>query len=124
MALILPPVKKIEVILDRQVLLAYDSSGSAVTFDCVSGDSVHPTPKGKWEVLHKHRYYTSRKYKVRMDYAMFFTTTGEAIHESMAVGLLSYMKFFGIDSIGSHGCVRLASSDAEILFKATHLKTP
>jgi lipoprotein-anchoring transpeptidase ErfK/SrfK len=54
-----------------------------------------------------------------MNYAMFFTTTGEAIHQGFAVTLLSYLKYFGIDSIGSHGCVRLSEDDAATLYAWT-----
>ena len=105
-----------EVNLSRQVLLAFDGGKQVFSFDCVSGDSSHATPLGHWRVNSKHRYYTSHKYHVRMDYAMFFTTTGEAIHQSHLVGPLSYLKSLGLGFVGSHGCVRLAPENAAILF--------
>jgi lipoprotein-anchoring transpeptidase ErfK/SrfK len=116
--------KKIEVNLSRQVLFAFDGAKQVFAFDCVSGDSSHPTPPGHWRVNSKHRYYTSHKYHVRMDYAMFFTTTGEAIHQSHVVGPLSYLKSMGLGFIGSHGCVRLAEENAAALFKWTPIGTP
>lgn len=116
--------KRILVDLDRQVLTAYLGDSKVYEFDCTSGDSTHPTPKGSFKILHKHEKYTSHKYKVAMDHAMFFTTTGEAIHESHAVGLTSWAKYFGIGAVGSHGCVRLSKSDATTLFKWTPLGTP
>ncbi len=116
--------KSILVDLKRQVLTAFEASAKKFEFDCASGDSSHPTPVGNWKVLHKHAKYTSHKYKVPMDHAMFFTTTGEAIHESHLVGLTSLAKYFGINALGSHGCVRLSHDDAVALFGWTPLHTP
>lgn len=98
--------KRIEVDLTRQVLVAFDGARQVFRFDCVSGDDSHATPVGRWAIRSKQRFYTSRKYHVRMDYAMFFTTTGEAIHQSHFVGPLSRLKSLGVRAIGSHGCVR------------------
>src|SRR4051794_10682736 len=105
-------VKRIEVNMTRQILLAFDGAKQVCCFDCVSGDDSHATPVGHWTIKSKHRFYTSHKYQVRMDYAMFFTTTGEAMHQSHFVGPLSYLKSLGMGAIGSHGCVRLAEEDA------------
>lgn len=116
--------KSIVVDLKRQVLTAFEGGAKKYEFDCASGDSTHPTPVGNWKVLTKHRTYTSHKYKVAMNHAMFFTTTGEAIHESHAVGLTSFAKYFGINALGSHGCVRLSHEDAAVLFDWTPLHTP
>ena len=116
--------KSIVVDLDRQVLVALDDTRHVYEFDCASGDSSHPTPVGRWKILRKHMKYTSHTYKVPMNFAMFFTTTGEAIHESHAVAVTSFAKYFGINALGSHGCVRLSSSDAAKLFNWTPLHTP
>ena len=116
--------KRIEVNLDRQVLFAFDGGTQVYCFDCVSGDDDHPTPPGHWAVNAKYPKYTSHKYHRRMDHAMFFTHTGEAIHEGFFVGTLSYLKSWGVSSIGSHGCVRLASDDAVDLYNWTPIGTP
>ena len=116
--------KSIRVDLNRQVLTAFDGSTMRYEFDCATGDSTHPTPMGKFKILHKHAKYTSHKYKVPMNYAMFFTTRGEAIHESHAVGVTSFAKYFGISALGSHGCVRLSHEDAIALFQWTPLHAP
>jgi lipoprotein-anchoring transpeptidase ErfK/SrfK len=116
--------KSIQVDLQRQVLTAYEGDKKIFEFDCASGDSSHPTPVGRFRVLHKHRFYRSHKYNAEMDYAMFFKDTGEAIHESHLVGLTSFAKYFGINAVGSHGCVRLASADAASLFSWTPVHTP
>ena len=115
--------KRILVNLNRQVLFGYNGSKKVFEFDCVTGDKDHPTNVGKFKVFRKHRKYTSKTYKVPMDYAMFFTKDGKAIHQSQVVGLLSYLKYFGVESIGSHGCVRLSEVDAKTLFKWTPLHT-
>ncbi len=116
--------KSIIVDLKRQVLTAYEGGAKKFEFDCASGDSTHKTPVGPFKVLRKHQKYTSHKYKVPMDYAMFFTNTGEAIHESHMVTVTSFAKYFGIDALGSHGCVRLSHDDAVALFNWTPLHTP
>lgn len=116
-------MKNIEVNLKRQVLFAYENDKKVYEFDCVSGDEDHPTNIGTFTIFRKERKYRSKKYNVQMDYAMFFTNDGKAIHQGYAVGPLSYIKFVGIDAIGSHGCVRLAESDARTLFDWTPLHT-
>lgn len=109
--------KRIVVKLDRQVLLAYDGKSAVYEFDCATGDDAHPTNPGMFTVFRKHRYYRSRKYDAQMNFALFFSRDGKAIHESSGVAATSYFRYFGITSLGSHGCVRLASSDAETIFK-------
>ncbi len=116
-----PPVKHILVEIDRQVLTAFEGSSKVFEFDCTTGRADHPTPKGTFHILHKHEKYTSHTYKVPMDHAMFFTTTGEAIHESPLVLEGALKGLVGL--VGSHGCVRLSPAHATTLFKWAHLKT-
>lgn len=120
-----PPAvnKKIVVDLDRQVLDAFEGDTVKYHYDCVSGDSQHPTPVALFHILRKYKEYMSKTYKVRMDYAMFFTTTGEAIHMSHAVGVTSELRALmnkvnlsEYDPFGSHGCVRLSEENARELF--------
>jgi lipoprotein-anchoring transpeptidase ErfK/SrfK len=114
--------KKIVVNLHRQRLFAYEDSRKVYEYDCVSGDDSHPTDIGTFQILSKHQLYTSHKYGVPMNFAMFFTTDGKAIHQSHLVGPLSYLKAFGMDSVGSH--VRLTEEDARQLFAWAPLRTP
>ena len=109
-------IRRIEVLLGRQVLIAYEGDERVFEFDCATGDRDHPTDPGYFRILRKHRTYTSVKYKVPMDYALFFTRDGKAIHKGYMVGPVSYLKFGGFESFGSHGCVRLADNDARTLF--------
>src|SRR6185295_12091839 len=99
--------KRIEVLLGRQVLIAYEDERKAFEFDCATGDREHRTAPGHFHILRKHRNYTSHKYNVPMDFAMFFTLDGKAIHKSHAVTSISCLKYLGFDYFGSHGCVRL-----------------
>ena len=116
--------RRIEVFLGRQVLIAYEGAKKVFEFDCATGDRKHPTGTGTFKIIRKHRTYTSMKYKVPMDYAMFFTTDGKAIHKSQMVGPISYLKYAGLNYFGSHGCVRLADSDARALFDWAPMDTP
>jgi lipoprotein-anchoring transpeptidase ErfK/SrfK len=115
--------KKIVVKLDRQVLLAYDGDQLVHEFDCATGDDEHGTTAGLYAISRKHRYYRSRKYDAQMNFAMFFSRDGKAIHESHGVGVTSYLRYLGVTSLGSHGCVRLASDNAATMFEWTPVGT-
>ena len=93
--------KRIIVNLNRQLVFVYQSGENIVTFDCVSGDKDHATPTGHFTVIRKVNPCFSTEFKVQMDHALFFTNRGHAIHQSHAVGPLSYLKYVGIDSIGN-----------------------
>ncbi len=58
-----------------------------------------------------------------MNYAMFFSRDGKAIHEAIGVGVTSYLRFLGVTSLGSHGCVRLSSEHAATMFAWTPVGT-
>lgn len=113
------PKRKIVVNLAVQSVTAYEGGEVVRVCECVTGDSDHPTPIGVFDVKLKYRKYTSRKYKAPMDYAMFFTTTGEALHKyhgSTPWWMLRAGRAL-TDWVGSHGCVRLQEEDAMALFK-------
>jgi lipoprotein-anchoring transpeptidase ErfK/SrfK len=115
--------KRILVILSRQRLFAFEDDALFHECDCATGNHDHPTDVGVFKILRKAHPYRSKKYNAQMDYAMFFSPDGKAIHKAYFVGPTSYMKFFGVDWFGSHGCVRLAESDAQKLFAWGDLKT-
>lgn len=110
--------KRIVVDLQAQQVTAYDGAKVAMSLECVSGDAAHATPKGRFAVLRKHHPYSSKKYKVPMDYAMFFTLTGEALHQyhGPAPWWLLRLGRAVTDQVGSHGCVRLQEQDAKALY--------
>ncbi len=117
--------KTILVDLDDQNLYAFNGARLEYEFYCASGDRLHPT--ATWPSLHrifrKHKTYRSRTYNAQMDYAMFFTVDGKAIHQSNAVGLTSVLKDIGINQLGSHGCVRLSEENASKLFDWAPMNT-
>jgi lipoprotein-anchoring transpeptidase ErfK/SrfK len=115
--------KSILIELRRQKLFGLEGGSRRYEFHCATGDRDHQTPTGEWRIIRKHRFYTSQKYKVRMDYAMFFTSGGEAIHESNMVIVTSYLKTLGLHNLGSKGCVRLASDNARELFNWAPMNT-
>lgn len=74
------------------------------------------TPSGKWKILWKKRHYTSKKYPEadgsnNMDYSLFFTKWGHAIHK----GNINYT---------SHGCIRVDHNNIQILFKWARVGMP
>ncbi len=118
--------KHIIVDLDDQNLYAFNGSRMEHKFYCTSGDDKHPTAKkpSLHRIFRKHERYTSKTYNARMDYAMFFTYDGKAIHQSNAVAVTSFLKDMGMNYFGSHGCVRLAEEDAQALFSWAPMNTP
>jgi lipoprotein-anchoring transpeptidase ErfK/SrfK len=117
--------KRIVVDLGSQTVTASDGGKVFYTCECVSGDVSHVTPKGKFAVLRKEHPYTSKKYKVPMNYAMFFTTEGEALHQYHGPApwwLLTTMRDI-TTAIGSHGCVRLKEEDAKKLYNWASIRT-
>jgi lipoprotein-anchoring transpeptidase ErfK/SrfK len=119
--------KRIDVDLTRQTVTAYLDSAVAYRFDCITGDSSHPTDRGTFRVLRKDKRHISHKYHVPMYYALFFTNDGKAIHQFHAppgsFQVVRALKQNVSGWFGSHGCVRLAESDASALFDWTPLHT-
>lgn len=118
--------KVIKVDLTAQLVDAYDGSERIHHFECVSGDKDHPTDRGKFKIQRKHAIYRSRAYNVQMNYAMFFTADGKALHQYHGAVPLSVVRTFRSkvsEWFGSHGCVRLSESDARTLFEWAPLGT-
>jgi lipoprotein-anchoring transpeptidase ErfK/SrfK len=74
-----------------------------------SGADDYKTPPGVYPVLYKKRFYMSKKYPDpsginNMDYSIFFTKQGHAIHK----GSVNWM---------SHGCIHIDPKDIPTLFR-------
>ncbi len=74
-----------------------------------SGEEVGFTPSGVWKILSKKRFYSSRKYPEpdgsnNMDYSLFFTKWGHAMHK----GSINHT---------SHGCIHVDEKNISSLFK-------
>jgi lipoprotein-anchoring transpeptidase ErfK/SrfK len=118
--------KVIKVDLTAQLVDAYDGSERIHRFECVSGDKDHPTDRGKFKIQRKHEIYRSRAYNVQMNYTMFFTADGKALHQYHGAVPLSVVRTFRgkvSEWFGSHGCVRLSETDARALFEWAPLGT-
>ncbi len=73
-----------------------------------SGEEIEFTPSGKWKALYKRRFYTSKAYPEEdgsnnMDYSIFFTNWGHAIHK-------------GSINDTSHGCIHVQEHDIRRLY--------
>lgn len=110
--------KLIRISLSRQVLEAFEGEALAFRFSCVSGDKDHPTDRGTFKILRMYKKYTSKTYNARMDYAMFFTLDGKAIHQYHGPAPWPLLRAGRAltDWVGSHGCVRLTEADAKALY--------
>jgi lipoprotein-anchoring transpeptidase ErfK/SrfK len=111
--------KFIVVTLDTRTLEAFDGATRAHSFSCLIGREGHRTTPGRYRIGRKHRNYTSRTYNAPMNFAMFFSADGKAIHESESFHLRNLGMTFGFDSAGSHGCVGLPHDAAETMFNWT-----
>jgi lipoprotein-anchoring transpeptidase ErfK/SrfK len=110
--------KKITVDLAIQTLRAFEGTKIVFEFDCISGDESHPTDVGPHVIIWKDKMHHSKHYDVDMHYALFFTNTGQAIHQyhGPLFDLIRTCKKAVSDKFGSHGCVRLTEGNASALF--------
>lgn len=77
-------------------------------WDVSTGKKGYRTPQGSYQPTRMHREYYSRKYdNAPMPYSIFFRG-GYAIHGTSHVSALG--------SPASHGCVRLQTSNAKLLY--------
>ena len=112
--------KYISVSLPDQMLAGFENGRRVYQFPCLTGDSDHPTNKGTFSIIRKRHPYRSHKYDVDMNYAMFFTADGKAIHQYHGVAgliIVRDMRQAVSDWFGSHGCVRLEEAHAKALFR-------
>jgi lipoprotein-anchoring transpeptidase ErfK/SrfK len=119
-------MKHIEVDLEEQKVEAFEDGQRVFEFICVSGDDDHPTDKGEFHIFRKEHPYRSKTYNVPMDYAMFFTDDGKALHQyhgPVPLSVVRTMKQEVSEWFGSHGCVRLEEDAARTLFEWAPMHT-
>ncbi len=102
------PSRAATVILDRQVVL-FTQDGHEANLALVStGRPGHPTPRGEFEVLYRHRAPMSSRYHVRMPYWICIVSSGEiGFHQAPGPSALRRL-----GEPLSHGCIRLGAPTA------------
>jgi lipoprotein-anchoring transpeptidase ErfK/SrfK len=104
---------RMEVLLDRQLLLLVRDGRVARAIHVSTGKRGFRTPTGRYEIVRKRRKSWSFPYKVWLPWASYFVR-GIAIHQS---GLVPVRP-------ASHGCVRVPRSSARWLFRRAIVGTP
>jgi lipoprotein-anchoring transpeptidase ErfK/SrfK len=99
------PGRRIEVLLDRQLVLAIEDDRVVRALPTSTGAPDSPTPTGEFHVEAKHETWWSKPFRQWLPLAMPFSG-GAAIHEAADVP----------PHAASHGCVRLAPWDAAWLY--------
>jgi lipoprotein-anchoring transpeptidase ErfK/SrfK len=99
------PGRRIEVLLDRQLVLAIEDDRVVRALPTSTGAPDSPTPRGEFRIEAKHDTWWSKPFRQWLPLAMPFAG-GAAIHEAADVPPLA----------ASHGCVRLTPWDAEWLY--------
>lgn len=119
--------KIIKVNLAQQIVEVFEGSTKVFRFECVTGDKNHPTDRGFFRIIRKPHYrYRSHTYNVQMNYPLFFTHDGKAFHQyhgPMPIWALRSVRNNISEWIGSHGCVRLAESNAKALYEWASIGT-
>ncbi|MGH2637265.1 MAG: L,D-transpeptidase family protein [Actinomycetota bacterium] len=107
------PGTRVEILLDRQVLLFIRDGRVARAIHVSTGRRRFATPTGSYTVLRKRKRSWSIPYEVWLPWASYFVA-GIAIHQSRYVPVRP----------ASHGCVRVTRYEARWLFKRTPHGTP
>jgi hypothetical protein len=98
---------------DQKMYLYHNGSLMAVS-TISTGKGGGSTPTGHFTVLDKNRYYRSKKYEgAPMPYAHWLTSKGIAMHAGNLPGYPA-----------SHGCVRLPTEFARLLFESSSIGMP
>ena len=107
-----PPTGLLHVIvsIDKQRATLF-ADGLPIASTAVStGTPGHPTPMGLFTIIQKNRHHISNLYDAPMPYMQRITWSGAALHEGALPGYPA-----------SHGCVRLSTNFAQMLWKATKM---
>jgi hypothetical protein len=105
--------RRIELLLDRQLVLAIQDDQVARVVHVSTGAAATPTPPGSYAVFSKRVRSWSVPFQVWLPYASYFVG-GIAFHEYPEVPVTP----------ASHGCVRVTAFDAKWLFDFLSVGTP
>lgn len=93
----------------EQLMRVYVGERQVYAWKVSTGAKGYKTPLGSYTIKRMHTMWRSRKYgNAPMPHALFFVE-GWAVHGTTSVAALGRP--------ASHGCVRLAPANAEILFR-------
>ena len=110
----MPPIPKgplqVIVSIDKQRATLYADGQAAAQARISSGTPTHPTPMGVFSILQKNRHHVSNLYDAKMPYMQRITWSGAALHEGPLPGYPA-----------SHGCIRLPTEFAQLLWKVTKI---
>lgn len=104
--------KRLEVHIDKQVLLLIQDGVVKRTIHVSTGAGGR-TPRGSFSVIRRERYSWSRPFSVTLPFAQYFYA-GFAFHEYPSVPGYA----------ASHGCVRLPSPEAPVVWDFATFGTP
>lgn len=95
--------------VSEQTMLVKKNGKTLYHWKVSTGRKGYSTPSGTFRPIRMHKMWRSRKYdNAPMPYAIFYNQ-GYAIHGTSIVSRLG--------SPASHGCVRLHTANAQILYK-------
>jgi N-acetylmuramoyl-L-alanine amidase len=107
------PGRRLEVLVDRQVMLAVDGRRVVRTIDVSTGKPSTPTPIGSFRVYAKYPRWWSSPFAEWLFWAAPFDG-GIAVHQYPSVPPYA----------ASHGCVRVTAADAPWVFRFVSVDTP
>lgn len=119
--------KYIEIDISEQKLKFFENGFELGEYLVSTGTTKMPTPLGTFKILSKSEVAYSNAYSLYMPHFMLFTKSGAGIHGLPYWKSGSKFVYEGVNHLGkrvSHGCVRLALSNAEIVFEWAEKGTP
>jgi lipoprotein-anchoring transpeptidase ErfK/SrfK len=107
-----PPSGPLHVIVSiaKQRATLFDNGVPVASTAVSTGTPSHPTPTGLFTIIQKSRHHVSNLYHAPMPFMQRITWSGSALHQGPLPGYPA-----------SHGCVRLGTDFAELLWKTTKM---
>jgi len=119
--------KYIDIDISEQRMKIFENGFNLGEYLVSTGTTKMPTPIGTFKVMSKSEVAYSNAYSLYMPHFMLFTKGGAGIHGLPYWKSGSKFIYEGVNHLGkrvSHGCVRLALSNAEIVFEWAEKGTP
>lgn len=106
------PTMKVSIDLATQRMTVSEHGSVVYTWPISSGTASHPTPRGTFRPQWTAKMWYSRKYDNAPMPNAVFINGGVAIHATYATGMLGRP--------ASHGCIRLAPTNAKTFYSLVH----